>query len=848
MRRSIVFVLLFIFCSWNIFAIPVKESTARLVALHFYKELTKESKTKQVISAEAVYTLTASLTDEERDKSTLMYIFNINKDQGFVIIAGDDSVEPLLAYSEESGFDPSNIPSNLAKWLERYKQEMVYLLSAQISPTDEIRVKWKELISGAFQSHNVLGVNPLLTTKWNQWPYYNDLCPTGTPTGCTATAMAQVMKFWNHPKQGSGFHSYNENDYGTLSANFGGTVYNWALMPTSVSSQNTSVATLMYHCGVSVEMDYSPQSSGAWVISAKSPKTHCAEYAFKTYFQYSKEAKGVERANYSATEWINLLKTELNAGRPVLHAGYGKGGHAFVCDGYTDAGYFHYNWGWGGQYDGYFLNNMLNPGGGDGFNDLQEIIIGLKPVVSETTNFALYSTITVNPNPVNYEESVTVNADIINKGSSTFFGEITAALFDQNYKFVEYIQTLTESNGLPPNYHYINGNNFTNTGLSATPGDYYIGIFVKPTGGNWIQVGNGSYQNMIPVTITHKNTSIKMYGSIMAEPDPIVQNEPASIWTDIANFGSVPFNGIVSLDLHDLNGNWVQTIDEKNNVVLPVNTHFTQGITFTTPGLFVSPGTYQLVVWEKPEGGDWELVGSTSSYPNPVQINIIEHSIIPDIYENNNDEQSAYPFNPQFINNASSINTEGSNMHNVTDYDYYKIVLPAGFKYNLNARVHDLFSSGNGMSYTNDVLWSYNSGSGWSAAFDDVMTTGNINVNGSSTIYFRIGPYFDGTTGTYLLDIKITRSQSTDLESLTTMQHPQIFPNPANDQLLIQFPAVIQNGKIELFSSQGQWIKEIPVPIGQQVTVDVNTLPSGPYLLKIKTNNQVLTKKIIITH
>ena len=186
------------------------------------------------------------------------------------------------------------------------------------------------------------------------------------------------MKYWEYPSQGIGFHSYNEDDYGTLSANFASTTYNWAAMPNNVTSSNNAVATLMYHCGVSVDMNYGVGGSSAQTLDVAN--------ALINYFGYSPQIEGLYKTNYSNVQWINLLKTDLDNNRPIQYAGSGNGGgHSFVCDGYDNNDWFHFNWGWGGSSDGYFDLDYLNPGslgtggGTGGFNTNQRAIIGIQP-------------------------------------------------------------------------------------------------------------------------------------------------------------------------------------------------------------------------------------------------------------------------------------------------------------------------------------------------------------------------------------------------------------------------------------------------------------------------------------
>ncbi len=218
-------------------------------------------------------------------------------------------------------------------------------------------------------------VEPLLKTQWNQGCNYNTKCPEDKDgpcnrcvAGCVSIATAQIMKYWNYPLTGNGSLSYNHKTYGTLSADFGNAVYQWNLMPDKVKKLNEAVATLIYHCGVSVKMDYSPSSSSAY-----DPREELVKY-----FNYSPGAKYIRKSSYSGTTWVKMITDELTALRPVWYSGDGSGSHAFICDGFQDSDYFHFNWGWGGHYDGYFYLGSLNPGEYD-FTSTQNAIIKIHP-------------------------------------------------------------------------------------------------------------------------------------------------------------------------------------------------------------------------------------------------------------------------------------------------------------------------------------------------------------------------------------------------------------------------------------------------------------------------------------
>lgn len=827
----------------TLFANPIDEQTALKVAEKFNQSITGNNGKARILKSPVFKCISKIKTTSLSSNAGAYYYVFSSGNNDFTIVSGDDATLPILGYSTSSNFDPNNIPSNVAKWLEGYKNEIRYIIENNIQPTTEISEKWKVLKSK--NTVNKLSnaeaiVNPLIQTKWDQMPYYNDLCPGGSVTGCVATAMAQIMKYWNYPATGSGFHSYNHQTYGTLSANFGSTTYQWASMPNLVTSNNNAVATLIYQVGVSVDMNYSINSSAAYVISAKSYGTNCAEFALKTYFGYKNTLQGIESANYTQTQWLNLLKTELNASRPVLYAGFDSGGHCFVADGYDNNNFIHFNWGWGGQFDGFFQINALYPGGNN-FSNRQQAIIGIAPTTNTNpTSFSMYSDITVNPDPINYGETATVNADIINNGSASFYGEIAAVLFDENYNFVEIIQTLTESNGLPPNYHYPNGNNFVSTGLNASPGKYYIGIYLKPTDGNWIQAGNGSYQNLIPITIV-SNNNIKMYSSIIVTPDAIIQNQAAKIKLDVSNSG-LTFNGNISVDLHNLDGTWIKTIDEKSGLSMPTNTHFTNGLTFNTSGIDISSGSYLIAVWSKENGSDWKIVEATSSYNNPKKITISQAPLQSDPYEANNSLTNAYNLSTLFQENVAALTTEGSNIDVGTDIDYYKIVLPTGYNYTITPRIHDSYNSGDGKKYTLDGLFSYSTdGLTWSDTFDDVMT-GNISLNGGGrTIYFRVTPYFTGEIGTYLLTMSLTRTSTLNIDSNQISDNIKVYPNPANSFIEIKGLEIAAN--LSIYNLLGQEVlTRIIVP---NDTVEISSLSQGVYIVKVHSQEGSFETKLI---
>ena len=381
-----------------LFAERVDEKTAQKVAETFLKSK-MQGKTN--------LSLTPIAYANRADFSNF-YVFG--GENCFVIVSADDCVKPILGYSDENSFGTDMMPENVYSWLKDYDNQIKAFVDKEIKASSDVRSRWQNLKAGIVpQEKAANSISPLIETKWNQSNPYNALCPkVGSQTtysGCVATAMAQVMKYWEYPTHGMGIHSYTWNNQ-TLSADFGTTTYDWGNMEdvynyyyysgnnytfvTTNAVQNNAVATLMYHCGVSVDMDYGTNGSGA--VTA-----HVAD-ALKTYFNYKPTAIFKNRTGYDKDAWIAMLLEDLAAGRPVQYSGSdagGGGGHSFVCDGYDAEDLFHFNWGWAGHYDGYYSIDAMEPGiGGIGagqgiYTANQGAIFGIEPFrsdASEPTN------------------------------------------------------------------------------------------------------------------------------------------------------------------------------------------------------------------------------------------------------------------------------------------------------------------------------------------------------------------------------------------------------------------------------------------------------------------------------
>ena len=331
------------------------------------------------------------------------YAFNI-KGGGFVIIAGEDRAAQVLGYSDKGHIDFNNLPYGLQGLLESYKQEIEFL---QTYEGDDL-VPVTAPVIGATS-----GVEPLIQTNWGQEDPYDWQCPVYNGqycvVGCVATAMAQVMNYWQYPQSCSGVNSFYCSSIRATVPALPATTFDYSLMlnsychwdwdnsqlvqDTYTDAQAQEVAKLSRYCGQAVKMGYSPEGSGAY--------TNDQLTAMKA-FGYSSSAQYVQRdgwwSGYTTAQWEALIKTELDAGRPILYAANdpNAGGHAFICDGYNSEGKFHFNYGWYGTCDGWYASTALNMIHREGdqlkFNSSHEMLIGMEP-----TTYCILSAEAVNP-------------------------------------------------------------------------------------------------------------------------------------------------------------------------------------------------------------------------------------------------------------------------------------------------------------------------------------------------------------------------------------------------------------------------------------------------------------------
>jgi len=331
----------------------------------------------------------------KENETVLYYVFNFGSNNGFAIISGDARTYPVLGYSTTGYYSATNNSPALDEWLKMYSLEIKYAKAKRIKQANKVKDQWNKYNCSIDKfvpvkgSRNIVG--PLFNTgggdsiAYNQDPYYNDKCPNNALVGCVATAMSQVMVFYDHPERGIGYREYNhakptyQNDFGVLSADFSSTYYNTSTLPNSITGTNDDVALLCYHAGVSVLMNYS--------VDGSSSSTLDAAHALITNWDFDKGIKYLRKSSYTDLEWQALLRSDLDAGLPIIYRGSDvtAGGHAWICDGYDDTdNTFHMNWGWGGSSNGFYTLSSLPNDGTVNFTDENEAIFGIKPNYSST--------------------------------------------------------------------------------------------------------------------------------------------------------------------------------------------------------------------------------------------------------------------------------------------------------------------------------------------------------------------------------------------------------------------------------------------------------------------------------
>jgi len=364
--KSKIFLSLFVLFAFSaaIFAKDILRNEAEKVAVNFFFEKTHTF-------GQGIKYLDINIVDSYKVDDAY-YI--VKFEDGWVIVSANDVTTPVLGYNVTGSYPTENEQSkNYQSWMQHFVDQYNFIKKNKINASDEVIIQWDKYLTddpNINLTNNRDVTTPLLTNTWNQDNPYNVLCPEDDAgpgghvyVGCVATAMSMIMHYWRYPNSGSGSHEYYLSPYGLISANFGEANYEWNGMQDQINNNNPwEIAEIGFHAAVSVQMNFSPDGSGAfseWVPNALS-----------TAFNYSSQVQHISKDNYSTAVWESYMQSELDAGHPLYYSGQSTdGGHAFVCDGYDGMNYYHFNFGWSGSGNGFFT--LQNVGG---FNSYQAMV------------------------------------------------------------------------------------------------------------------------------------------------------------------------------------------------------------------------------------------------------------------------------------------------------------------------------------------------------------------------------------------------------------------------------------------------------------------------------------------
>ena len=850
MKKSLfITIILCLSVSLQLFSKPRDVSQAKEIAKTFLTDKNTLLKRSSVTSPEFNLVYLAQSTPTLRSGSDVQpyyYIFNVNENNGFIIVSGNDNAKGVLGYSDNGSFDKNNLPQGFEYWLNFYQEEIEYLY--ELEETEPSSVNDNEFY---YEDNFPALIEPFVQAKWNQDYPYNMYCPeidsTGQQavSGCVATAAAQVMHYYRWPEKGDSSKTYTTRTHKIeLSVDYSDTYYDWDNMTNTYNSKSTqeeneAVGTLMYHVGTAADMNYGT-TSGAY--------TRDMAKALVTYFNYDKNIRYIQRTYYSFTEWENIIKTELTEGRPVLYAGSSSSGaQLFVCDGYDMNDFFHINWGWGGSSDGYFELTALTPGtqgiGGTtgGYNRSQEIIIGIQKPTQELQE-PFYEITMKNAPEISVDRTnrtdtfkITV-ASIYNRGSNLFSGKFGVALYADNE--LKNILIEKDVDSLKANYGWSTYNIDTSIEPEVENGYYKLHIVYKGVDqDDWnIVRGTGGVDNYVNVIVTNR----QIYFS------EAIDSRPLLVVNDCEAMGNYYSNRIARLKMDISN----QGMEYNSYLFFCLESESNDGMTFLSPSevFFLPGGDEKETIFELKlnniKAGNYRLHVLEDYYNNfssdnrrfllkePLSIEVREE---PESFDLELTSQISVP-NPQYVHPDNIEIT--ANIKNKGGYfaDYMSAYL---FKKG-SSESSDRFGYQRVFIDENEEQAVIFKGSMELEAGDYTVLVLYWNEQANNWGYFDSYPYSFS-----MLSVRVTEEDppATKLDFNDSAVDIHLYPNPTDDILYIQSPESISSVSVYNISGTKQLEKLNDSCSSMQLSL--SGLESGMYIIKISTVNGIKTSRII---
>lgn len=849
--KKLIFIFIFSFSILSGFSKSRTSNEAFNIASYFSQKSQVLTKTIGLSNSTLTlaYTCKDSITTRSSTEKAYYYVFNIGDNNGFIIVSGDDRAKDILGYSHNGKFSSDSLPPNFSTWLNFYQREIKVLMNQPEELFYSSGVSLSQTDNTTNKTTYATSVAPLLGgIRWDQGTPYNELCPTistkysdRTVTGCVATAMAQVMRYHQWPVTGKGSNTYTPYGYSqALTVDFSKTTYDWKNMTEtynnlSTTTEKNAVATLMYHCGVSVNMNYGFSSSASPTNMAK---------ALIKYFSYDPNIQTYHRDYYTKYEWENMLKTELNAKRPVLYAGNSTDvGHQFVCDGYDSNDLFHFNWGWSGESDGYFELSALNPsvlgiGGGTsgGFNSDQLFVIGVqKPnqtSIAAPYQLHLYSPLKISANSISRTNAFSINAEIYNMGITNFSGSIGLALYNEN-GFVKLIKSYSVS-FLDTYSGWSNLAYSSNIPTDVINGNYKLYSVFLPSGKSEWQIMRGKVgtANYLNVAVTSSNVTFSVPNvfpnltlNSLSTIGNLYQNSTGRFKVSLTNTGGEYNSNLVILLKSTVNDSISQVV-----CMDPVNISTGETKSLDLLGNVSLPaGKYYLYVMYDPQN-DRSNAETFNNIGSPLNVEILSTSIEPPTLTLTS--KISFP-DPSQVNGDDAIltarikNTGGYFEDYIVAFVYpvnsYIALSYFGFQKIILDKDEEkaITLSGNiGLepgSYLTTLAYSTTLGNSYSF----------MDPNDYSKIVFTIT---DNTT------------KATDIEQ-TKVEKPYIYPIPATDILYLKSDDIVKT--INIMDLSGKLILKINPLRNGEISIPVNTLKAGAYILQSITETEEKVCKFI---
>lgn len=834
----IVMVLLFSFTMTGL-AAPVSKEQAVAIArnlLQQYPLRNGADVVTQKITIDQVYhagDAKRGTMTEDNNAPAYFYVAHRGANDGYVLIAADDKLPAVLAYSPVGRFSMEKMPDNLRTWLQIYEEEIALILSGKAeASSDALRTDGVPADVLPLMDNGAFASDPI---RWNQaypWNEKEPMLPNGQHgyTGCVATAIAQIMRYhrWPNTAEGS-FDYYAGSLVGQWSGTFGDT-YVWDNMPGNPDLQNVpaeqvnAYATFMRDVSASVNMSFYENGSGTYSVYVVD--------ALRDHFRYKKSVKQHVRFLYTAQQWQDMVRREIAANRPVYYAGNNQSvGHAFVCDGYAADGTFHFNWGWGGISNGYYRLSLLSPtslgigGQGIGFTIYQEILTGVEPAYTpDQAGTDALTDLTFDKLNAEYDSyGLEVEYTAYNLGE-------TSSRLDIGYRLQKPDGSISEVNKTTHTLRWFGFGDYENIYFSISKDQFAIGphtitlLYRREGSTEWKELCHmqGGFESSILVNTTNPNnvevTTFEHSGELTLVPNSVVANlnafEQSTITAQFQNPTADEIRTPVSFGISGINGQIISIGWSMAEAPAHSNDYT---LHFSTDLVPAEVGNYEL--WYKYSAKEsdynWQKIGNVTVQ----QPTVYTHPLLQVNHEQT--ETTLLPLGQSY---------------ELPPFTVKNVGLPFDGRFGVRLQATDGSSTYN-LGFKNMYL-----GQGDSFVYTPVL---EYYVNVLDGLYsVRILPVIGNSIQNYIsgnLSYLVKIVNTTAIETVETAR-VSVFPNPAQDYAVITAPTA-GDAPVVLFDQAGRIVAKTTLTAGTG-RIELSHLPSGTYIIRIDD----YTGKLIIAH